>query len=217
MIDLTRASRRLCAAALTTIAVVAGVAGPAAAHGKRPEVQRSDVYTTRPLELVDGARATLVRTDRAVHALVSTRQLEPAAYTLWWVVWNNPEACGDDGCDEADLGAPGIDVDIGYAAGALVRRNGRAYFAATLREGPLEGFPQEFGLTTGTGLTDARKSEIHVVIRTHGPRIRGLTGSMLTTFHGGCDYSVFGGLIDEGAYGLPGPNTCTDVQFAVFK
>ncbi len=53
-----------------------------------------------------------------------------------------------------------------------------------------------------------------LVVRSHGPRIPGLVGEMRRTFHAGCDYS---GLIEEGSYGTAGPNTCTDVHFAVHR
>lgn len=188
-------------------------AGPAAAADR----QRADVHTFADLpQLADVGDSTLVRTRRGVTATLATTGLAPGPHTVWWIVWNNPGACGEDGCNDADLGDPGIDVDIGYAAGVVVGSSGRARFAARLKEGrTLTGFPTEFGITSGSGLIDARTAEIHLVVRSHGPRIPGRVGEMVRTFHAGCDYSVFGGLIEDGLYGTAGPNTCTDVQFAV--
>ncbi|MGH2947368.1 MAG: hypothetical protein ACRDPC_14140 [Solirubrobacteraceae bacterium] len=189
-------------------------AGPASAKADR---QHTDVYTFAGLPaLVDVGDSTLARTERGVTATLATTGLEPGPHTMWWVVWNNPAACGADGCTEADLGNPEVDVDIGYAAGVVVGKSGRARLTARLQEGrPLTGFPTEFGITSGSGLIDAGSAEIHLVVRSHGPRIPGLVGEMTRTFHAGCDYSVFGGLIAEGSYGTAGPNSCTDVQFAV--
>lgn len=189
-------------------------AGSASADADR---ERTDVHTFADLPaLVDVGDSTLIRTERGVTATPRTIGLEPGPHTMWWVVWNNPEACGADGCNEGDLGNPATGLDIGYAAGVVVGESGRGAFTARLREGrPLSGFPTEFGITSGSGLIDAEEAEIHLVVRSHGPRIPGLVGEMTRTFHAGCDYSVFGGLIEEGSYGTAGPNTCTDVQFAV--
>jgi hypothetical protein len=203
-----------------TIAVLAGIvgavaliAGPASAADR----QRADVYTLADLPaLLDVGDSTLVRTERGVTGTLRTRGLEPGPHTMWWVVWNNPAACGADGCSEADFGKPEVDADIGYAAGVVVGESGRGAFAARLQEGrPLAGFPAEFGITSGSGLIDAAGAEVWLVVRSHGPRIPGLVGEMTHTFHAGCDYSVFGGLIAEDSYGTAGPNTCTDIQFAV--
>lgn len=217
MITPIRALTRVRAALVTLVALLAFAslsAGPASAAS----VQRADVHPFAALpELVDVGDAALVRTRWGVHAWLGTSELPRGPHTLWWVVWNNPEACGDDGCNDADLGAPGVDADIGYADGYVVRRAGHAYFAASLREGrPLTGFPPELGITSGSGLKDSHTAEVHLIVRSHGPSIRGLVRDMARTFHGGCDYSVFGGVVPEGAYGVPGPNTCAEMQFAVF-
>jgi hypothetical protein len=208
-----RAARAVLGALGAVLVVGAVAAGPAAAADR----QQSDMFTFADLPvLVDKGDSVLKRDARAVHAKVRTSELPPGPHTMWWIVWNNPEACGADGCNDADFGVPGVDVDIGYADGMVVRADGRGHFNAKLREGQdLPGFPPELGWTTGTGLRDAQRSEIHLVLRSHGPSIRGIVRDMVSTLHGGCDYSVFGGLVPEGSVGIPGPNTCVDMQFAV--
>lgn len=203
--------RAICAV-LGTVAVLLA-AGPAAAADR----ERADVYTFADLpHLVDVGDSTLIRAERGITAKLATSGLEPGPHTMWWVVWNNPEACGEDGCNDADLGDPEIDVDIGFAAGVVAGESGTATLTAHLQEArPLHGFPTEFGITSGSGLISAETAEIHLVVRSHGPRIPGLVGEMTRTFHAGCDYSVFGGLIEKGSYGRAGPNSCTDLQFAV--
>jgi hypothetical protein len=199
---------------LAAAAVGALGAVPASASADR---QYADVYTLAGLPgAVDVGDSTLIRTERGVTAVVKTTGLLRGPHTMWWVVWNNPRACGADGCNEADLGNPETGVDIGYAAGVVVGDSGRAAFTAYLPQGSaLGGFPSEFGIASGSGLIDAHHAEIHLVVRSHGPRIAGLVREMTHTFHAGCDYSVFGGLIAEGSYGTAGPNTCTDLLFAV--
>ncbi len=169
-----------------------------------------------PLEDVGEAR--LLRNDHGVRTTVSASGVEPGVYTLWWVVWNAPEACATAfACTDADLFDPDVGVDIGYGGGALVGPNGRLHLASHLsEEADLTGFPTEFGVPlSNTGLVDARHAEIHLVIRSHGPVVTELAGEMLHTFNAACAYEP---PLDESqpSYGTPGPNTCVDQYFAVF-
>ncbi|MGH2592273.1 MAG: hypothetical protein ACRDGG_02035, partial [Anaerolineae bacterium] len=71
----------------------------------------------------------------------------------------------------------------------------------------------------GNGFTNPRGAEIHLVLHDHGPMIPELVANQISTLRGGCtDASV------PAAYppiakadGIPGPNTCRLVQFAVFQ
>jgi hypothetical protein len=184
----------------------------ASAHGV--DEQAVDVYAFADVpDVQDVGDARLQRGPHGVTATASVDGAVPGVYTMWWVVWNNPQACGDDGCDAADFGTPGLNLDIGYAGGDVVQGDGRLRVTRHLREGrPLTGLPVEFGITSGDGLLDADSSEVHLVLRSHGPVLRGLTGDMRRTFNGGCVYP--NALPAE--YGTPGPNTCEDVYFAVF-
>jgi hypothetical protein len=68
------------------------------------------------------------------------------------------------------------------------------------------------------GLLDPWVAEIHFVIRSHGAIIPGLVSEMISTFNGGCQHPGPG--FPEPlppAAGIPGPNTCTDMQFAEHK
>lgn len=205
--------RWITALAATSLLLVA-LALPASAATR----QSSEVYTFADLPaLIDVGDAALVRNDNGVTFQATVRGVDPGVYTVWWVVWNNPETCGADGCTDADFGTPGLDVDIGYATGHVVGDGGQLTLAGHLAEGAsLSGLPTEFGITSGSGLLDAAEAEVHIVIRNHGPKIPGLVGEMAHTFHAGCDYSVFGGLIESPDYGTEGPNTCEDLFFAVF-
>ena len=53
------------------------------------------------LELKD-ATSSLTRNGDSLDVVVDASQLAPAAYTLWWVVFNRPEFCSGP-CDEPDL------------------------------------------------------------------------------------------------------------------
>lgn len=204
--------------ALARALLIIALATNTSAAGADPATRAaSDVYTFEGLPgLVDVGDARLVRNDNGLGFTLRTSGLESGPHTVWWVVWNNPAACGADGCNAGDFGDPNVDVDIGYATGVVVGTNGQATLSAHLNEGPLTGFPNEIGITSGSGLIDARAAEIHLVVRSHGAKLPGLVGEQVTTFHAGCDYSVFGGVVPAGAYGTEGPNTCTDLQFAIF-
>jgi len=206
--------RRWITVLATASLLLVAMASPASAATR----ETSEVYTFADLPaLVDVGDAALVRNDNGVTVQASVEGVTPGAYTLWWVMWNNPEACGADGCTDADFGTPGLDVDIGYATGHVVGNGGKLTLVAHVAEGgSLSGFPTEFGITSGSGLLDALNAEIHIVIRSHGPTIPGVVGEMTHTFAAGCDYSVFGGLIESPNYGTEGPNTCEEPFFAIF-
>jgi hypothetical protein len=64
-------------------------------------------------------------------------------------------------------------------------------------------------LVFGSGLTDAKKAEVHLVVRDHGPALPGMIEPQVTTFGGGCTPET-----EPTGVGPFGPNACTDVQFA---
>lgn len=199
--------------ALAVLALTILAATPS--WGAGATTQSSDLLTFAGFQ--DVGDAWLLRTGHGVSARAAAEDLEPGVYTVWWVVWNNPEACGADGCTDADFGAPDVDVDIGYAAGRVVGGDGPTTFAAHLSEGEdLAGFPTEFGIASGSGLLDAGSAEIHLVIRSHGEKIPGLVAGMVHTFNAGCRYDVFPVAVPP-LYGTPGPNLCEDVIFTVFE
>ncbi len=161
--------------------------------------------------------ATLVRGEHDIQARVAAEDLEPGVYTLWWILFNQPEACLFPGeCGPWDLTNPAVVSDLGYAGGVVVGENGTAHITARLAEGEdIVGFPDALpGIQSNTGLEDAMGTEVHLVVHAHGPVVPGLVGEQLNSFAGGCDHP-FG---DE--YGTPGPNPtteCMDVRFAVFR
>ena len=197
-------------------AMVAALLGYAASAEASAPWERQQAEMFRFDDLSETGEATLFRTRRGVVANINVEDLNYGVYTLWWVIWNNPEACGTDGCTDADFGRPEVDVDIGYAGGGFVGRRGKLRRTVWLFEGQsLNGFPTELGLTSGSGLMDAQDSEVHIVVRDHGEPIWGLIRDMRSTFQGGCTYDDLPPSVPE-VYGTPGPNTCVDVAFAVF-
>ncbi len=180
----------------------------------------SDVY---PFPGFDGpdsdAIAQLTRNTSGVTMSLHTSNLEPgAAYTTWWVVFNNPTAClfptGIDGnCGEGDIfladGSPNFSqweeaqISVLYAAGHVIGKNGRANFAASLSENDTTGS------LFGPGLINAELAEIHIIVRSHGAPIPGMVPEQIHTFGGGCTPAT-GGTVEDG-------NDCADPQFAIFS
>lgn len=108
----------------------------------------------------DGARLTL-----------KTTELTPyAGYSIWWVIFNNPEACGDDGCSDADFGNPAVEASVLNATGRVANDYGKAQFNAFLPTGFIHTEPASGNIrhAFGPGLQNPRSAEIHVVVRCHG-------------------------------------------------
>ncbi len=166
-----------------------------AAAGATNETQ--PVYTTPDGFLlgtaVPGAYARLVRNNNGLTTNVHTSVLGTGVYTVWWVLFNHPEACATYLCtfDEPDL--------VVNATGRIVS-GGRANFSARLSPGgPYSGEIIYEG--PDPSLTNPRGALITLVVRYHGPAIPGMIPEQLTTFLGGCP--------DGGA-------PCVDEQLAVF-
>ena len=154
-----------------------------------------DINTGIP---VAGA-ATLTRTEDSVTARIYASGLDTgAAYTIWWVVWNDPTQCagGPGGCALGDLGVTGNSVF--YAGGFVTGADGTANVSVTVVADDLAA---GIDVLLGNGLDEENGfgAEMHLVLRTHGNIIAGMADLQIGSFNGGCP-----------------PNTCTDTLAAVF-
>ncbi len=190
--------------------------GPKETKAPERSVKDGTVHTFPNGDLVTGGSTRLVRTENAVTSAFNTNSLVPGnTYTMWWVVFNNPEYCqhpmpGLSACGEGDLllfgGNPYISSSVLFAAGNIVGESGQASFGATL---DVDQLPSGHGQHIwGPGLTDSEKAEVHLVIRDHGPEQPGLEESQVTSFGGGCT-----SVSDPSGTGPEGPYACADVQF----
>ena len=144
---------------------------------------------------IHDAFAVLERNEDGVELTLDT-ELTPGAYTVWWVVFNNPEFCVD-GCGSDDLERPEVNASSLWATGKVVEDEGSVTFSAELLEGELPTGSDQ--VTLGDGLVDSFSAEIHPVVRSHGSVIPGLEEEQITTFNGGCP-----------------PNECENIQFTIF-
>lgn len=166
--------------------------------------------------VVDGAAgATLVRRSDGVSFNLRTTGLRPGhAYTIWFVVLNNPAACNATPCSAQDiLQNPATDAQVTYGAGHVVGTSGRGGFAGSFRVGGIDGW------LPGGRLVNPLGAEIQLVINDHGPKLSAFMPGMIQTYRAGCTDASLPGIFPASAKadGDPGPNACQLYQVAVFS
>lgn len=170
------------------------IATPAMAQsGESGNVKTSIVKVTTFNEsaVIPYAGASLSRNDGGVFGSISTSGLTAGTVvTLWWAIFNNPEACAAPGCVPSDLNNPSVNGSLQYGGGYLVGVNGRADFSNYLAVGDNTGFFLLFPNMPdpAPGVVNAKNAQIHFVIRTHGQASAdpSILNQQLTTFGGGC-------------------------------
>ena len=159
-------------------------------------LQESKVYDLKTNLAIEDASATLTRMQDGVELNLDTTLPGEATYTVWWLIFNNPESCVD-GCGVDDLRTSSVNASVFWAAGDITGIDGKASFNSKLPVGFLPSGLDR--VLFGPGLSDPFSAEIHNIVRSHGPVISGLEKEQISTFNGGCP-----------------PNICADLQFAVF-
>ena len=160
--------------------------------------------------VIPGTSSTLHRTQNGITVNFKTSGLIPGnAYTMWWVIWNKPNECEDPGhCIDTDFpNGEAIELDVLYAAGHIAGASGTGNFSAHLSVGDNSG--SLFG-ADAPGLKFPQSSEVHLVLRSHGPAQPGMTDDQIHTVGGGCT-------TDPGGFG-PDPTEdghCRDIQAAI--
>ena len=167
------------------------------------------------VRVIDNAKATLVMTKSGAFANIETSELVPGnAYTLWFVVINEPSACENSPCNANDVlkRTSMTKADVGYGDGLIAGNDGKGHFTTFRSLGEL---PQAW---LGTGFTDPWASEIHLVVHDHGPVIAGREAEMTGTYRGGCTEESLPGIVPATAKadGSVGPNGCKLVQDVIF-
>jgi hypothetical protein len=148
--------------------------------------------------------ADLTRTAAGVNLTANSTLLDAgSAYSLWWVIFNNPAACDPAGCSDADFGTPEVEASVMNATGRVADATGNATFRAFLPVGFVHTNPSSLNgrQLFGPGLQNAAGAEIHVVIRSHGPWSGDI--EQISTFVGDC-------------LNAASPSGCYDAQAIVF-
>ena len=189
-------------AASFAIALSAIAIGPANAHDSDV-----DVFIFGEPTMVVGS-ATLDREKNGVRVKIETSDLGAVdAHTVWWVIFNNPDACAGSLCAASDLGNPDVNAAVLHATGGKSDIDGNATFNAFLPLGLIRLNRTATGRERhrlGAGLQNLKGAEIHMVIRTHGPASSN-PAELIEQM------STFGGLCDPGI-----DDPCADVQAAIF-
>ena len=200
--------------ALAMILVLATAGGVAA----RADHQTSPVVwhpqTGLAGSVAPSAHADLVRRKDGVSFTFRTEQLRPHhAYTVWFVVINNPAACAAHPCSGPDIILnPETDSQVTYGAGHISGASGRAAFAGSFRAGAIQGW-----LPDGA-LRDPMTAEIQLVLNDHGPKLTAYMPGMISTYRSGCTEASIPAIFPPSARadGTPGPNACQLYQMAAF-
>lgn len=181
--------------------VVCGVS--ASGHeGPKKTYQTVNIFRAgSPSTRLQGA-ATLFRSRHGLEMRIATTHLDPnAAYTVWWVVFNNPSGCVGP-CGPTNLRNPAARASVFYAAGFVTGDDGTGNVTAHVEDGVLpagvEVVPE--GTVAGLDRGNGFGAEVHLVVRSHGPVIAGMADSQIGSFNGACP-----------------PNTCMNQQAAVFQ
>lgn len=224
------------AAVLLAAIMVMTVAGQQGA-GAAPK-EKVPVFDWDTQSEITGAFSQLERSASGITTKVRTRAEGGHAYTLWYVIFNDPSACSGGMCGEDDIfdGEQGdpfnrqqiIDARISVVwsgAGAVANPAGRLKLDGGLEEGEVPGgdnqvviglgsdgavVPQGMTSAVVTGLEDAMGAEVHLVVLDHGAAFEDPDDleEQLTEF----GHPVF----NPGSCNFA-DNKCLDAQFAVHK
>lgn len=150
--------------------------------------------------------STLTRTGSGIALDLHTTGLQAGrAVTIWWMVFNHPEACltgattptvDDPRCGMADMDNPAAGLSVLYAAGHVIDEGGVADFGGYLAEHDGDG------AIMGQGLEDAAAADIPP----GGPRPRARRPA-----HGRRADHTFG------ACNPPGLENCHDLQMSIHQ
>jgi len=202
-------------AALTLVLALSTTGGVAARADHQTAPVMWHPQTGLSGSVAPDAQATLVRRPDGVSFGIRTEQLRPHhAYTVWFVVINNPSACAATPCSGPDiLLNPATDSQVTYGAGHISGGSGRAGFAGSFQAGAIDGW-----LPDG-GLWDPMTAEIQLVLNDHGAKLPAYMPEMTHTYRAGCTDASLPGFFPDSAKadGTPGPNACQLYQAAVFQ
>lgn len=174
-----------------------------------------------------GGKSKLVRNSSGItfnFKTVGTGVYPGFAYTVWFVVFNDPDSCktcdedgvvsGDGDCGADDIfwcPLAGSEVDVLYGGGNVAGKGGRIHIAGHRAEGDSSGsvYQDIFGFPESPGLSNPLGAEVHLVLRSHGPKVPAQMPAQIDSFDGGCTNEIEppGLAMNEG--------DCADTQFSI--
>jgi hypothetical protein len=150
--------------------------------------QASNVLTFTDLRLKKGA-GTLLRKADSVELRFQMIGLDrKAAYTLWWIIFNEPDMCMAGGvgvCGETDVMPDGpADAGVRNAGAFITGTDGTANITAELDVGPAPTGPAAAGFGE---LKDSVGAVIHIVVQTHDRPLKGSVAEQMTIPGAACN------------------------------
>jgi len=155
--------------------------------------QAADLHDFATGEVLAGA-GTMIRSEDEVWATFSLSGLDKkAAYTAWWIVFNNPDECvnGAGHCGPNDLGPGPAGSSIFYALGFTTGTDGTANLSTHVTAGETPYGQQKFfgdGLAAGNGFD----AEMHILFRSHWKTIPGEAAAQISDVDGACGATEHG-------------------------
>ncbi|NJY61687.1 hypothetical protein HC174_02810 [Salinimicrobium sp. CDJ15-81-2] len=184
-------------------------------HKKSDAMVKTTADAVNPILGEVTGTSVLRRTKNGLTINYKTDGLIPGhTYTMWWVIFNNPEACATTPCTMDDfMNAGEVQPVLIYGTGHLVGQSGKGNFSSHLKVGDNDGSINELlGLPEVGGILEgnAFSAEVHMIIRSHGPAIPGLINEQISIFTGGCevDFAPFTEIPDE-------EGECGDVEVSI--
>ena len=145
-------------------------------------------------EKVKGSSGTLVRSDDALHGIITSKNLPEGVYTFWW-----------------DIIHPDGEVSIVWAGTKVVSSNGRVVLNTVLPEGE-ENVPGDIFIGHGLQPGTATEVEVELWVRYHGA----LSDDPETAYEQ--QAKPFGACTDErNPNPKPDDYPCWNPQRAIFK
>jgi hypothetical protein len=173
---------------LVILALIGLLSALAISHASAATYTTSDVVNiSDPTTTPPPGSSTLTRTNKAISMDLHTSGLPAGdAVTIWWMVFNHPEACisgtstpddpSDPRCGMADMANPAADLSVLYAAGHVIDDSGVADFGGKLAVDDAEG------AIMGTGLHDPAGADVTLVVHDHGPADPATVSQQIHTF-----------------------------------
>lgn len=165
--------------------------------------------------------STLVRTPNGLSAhwaSTGTGIVPGFVYTVWYVVFNEPDDCispdgmGGTMCGEIDVFVEPETalVDILFAGGAIAGNDAWSRIGGHRKRGDNSVSVYTFlGFADTPGLINPDGAEVHLVLRSHGPAVPDQLADQLDSFEGGCTTFLDPPAIPDAE------GECADIQFSV--
>jgi hypothetical protein len=178
------------------MAILLALSFPLSAVAQTTTFQAANFHDFTTGEELAGA-GTMVRSADAVWATLSASGLDKkAAYTGWWIIFNNPEECidgagycGPDDLDPSD--SNGVGSSIFYALGFTTGTDGTVNLSTQITAGEIPVGAQHFwgpGLAAGNSFD----AEIHLLFRSHWKTLPGEAADQISDVDGACDATEHG-------------------------